>query len=121
MGPKKGYFVDVTMVTALCLLCVSHGQKPEVRAKEGGVVEMECRLPPTDPGASVSLHVVEWVRQGFEIPVLIKFGVYAPRVHPNYEDRCYFPEVVSCVRALLSPPLCGLSAVLLPTHLDTLP
>ncbi|XP_052376028.1 LOW QUALITY PROTEIN: protein turtle homolog A-like [Oncorhynchus keta] len=87
MGPKRGYFVDVTMVTALCLLCVSHGQKPEVRAKEGGVVEMECRLPPTDTGASVSLHVVEWVRQGFEIPVLIKFGVYAPRVHPNYEGR----------------------------------
>ncbi|KAM9437708.1 protein turtle homolog B-like [Salvelinus alpinus] len=66
---------------------VSHGQKPEVHAKEGGVVEMECRLPPTDTGASVSLHVVEWVRQGVQIPVLIKFGVYAPRVHPNYEGR----------------------------------
>eukprot|EP00063_Salmo_salar_P009224 XP_013984059.1 PREDICTED: protein turtle homolog A-like isoform X2 [Salmo salar] len=87
MGPKRGYFVDVTMMTALYLLCVSHGQKPEVRAKEGGVVEMECRLPPTDTGASVFLHVVEWVRQGFDIPVLIKFGVYSPRVHPNYEGR----------------------------------
>uniref|UniRef100_A0A4W5KB36 Immunoglobulin superfamily, member 9a n=1 Tax=Hucho hucho TaxID=62062 RepID=A0A4W5KB36_9TELE len=65
-------------------------QKPEVVAKEGGVVEMECRLPPTDTGASVSLHVVEWVRQGFDIPVLIKFGVYASRVHPNYEGKSVF-------------------------------
>uniref|UniRef100_A0A8C7KMF6 Immunoglobulin superfamily, member 9a n=1 Tax=Oncorhynchus kisutch TaxID=8019 RepID=A0A8C7KMF6_ONCKI len=83
MGPKRGYFVDVTMVTALCLLCEYY----LYISSEGGVVEMECRLPPTDTGASVSLHVVEWVRQGFEIPVLIKFGVYAPRVHPNYEDK----------------------------------
>lgn len=74
----------------LAFLGVSHGQKPEVRAKEGGVVEMECRLPPTDTGASVFLHVVEWVRQGFDIPVLIKFGVYSPRVHPNYEGKSVF-------------------------------
>ncbi|CAB1318474.1 unnamed protein product [Coregonus sp. 'balchen'] len=87
MGPKRDYLLDVTMVTALCLLWVTHGQKPEVRAKVGGVVEMECRLPPPDTGASAPLHVVEWVRQGFDIPVLIKFGVYAPRVHPNYEGR----------------------------------
>uniref|UniRef100_A0A4W5LR74 Immunoglobulin superfamily, member 9a n=1 Tax=Hucho hucho TaxID=62062 RepID=A0A4W5LR74_9TELE len=66
---------------------VTHGQKPEVRAKVGGVVEMACRLPLPYTGASVPLHVVEWVRQGFDIPVLIKFGVYAPRVHPNYEGR----------------------------------
>ncbi|XP_020313701.1 protein turtle homolog A isoform X1 [Oncorhynchus kisutch] len=87
MGPKRDYFLDVTMVTALCLLWVTHGQKPEVRAKVGGVVEMACRLPLPYAGASVPLHVVEWVRQGFDIPVLMKFGVYAPRVHPNYEGR----------------------------------
>uniref|UniRef100_A0A3Q3WTR4 Ig-like domain-containing protein n=1 Tax=Mola mola TaxID=94237 RepID=A0A3Q3WTR4_MOLML len=33
------------------------------------------------------LHVVEWVRLGFSVPILIKFGVYAPRVHPNYKGR----------------------------------
>ncbi|XP_036385893.1 protein turtle homolog A-like [Megalops cyprinoides] len=32
-------------------------------------------------------HVVEWVRLDFDVPVLIKFGVYAPRVHPSYEGR----------------------------------
>jgi hypothetical protein len=36
-------------------------------------------------------------------------------------DRCYFSEFVSCVRTHLSSPLCGLSAVLPPTHPDTLP
>uniref|UniRef100_A0A3B4B9M1 Ig-like domain-containing protein n=1 Tax=Periophthalmus magnuspinnatus TaxID=409849 RepID=A0A3B4B9M1_9GOBI len=33
------------------------------------------------------LHVVEWVRLGYNVPILIKFGVYAPRVHPNYKGR----------------------------------
>lgn len=74
----------------LTLIGVTHGQKPEVRAKVGGVVEMACRLPLPYTGASVPLHVVEWVRQGFDIPVLIKFGVYAPRVHPNYEGKSVF-------------------------------
>ncbi|XP_010892221.2 protein turtle homolog A isoform X2 [Esox lucius] len=87
MGPKGDYFLDITVVTALCFLCVTHGQKPEVRARVGDVVEMECRLPPSDTGASAPLHVVEWVRQGLDIPVLIKFGEYVPRVHPHYEGR----------------------------------
>uniref|UniRef100_A0AAY4AV96 Uncharacterized protein n=1 Tax=Denticeps clupeoides TaxID=299321 RepID=A0AAY4AV96_9TELE len=38
-------------------------------------------------GAADSLHVVEWVRRGCDVPVLIKFGAYAPRVHPEYEGR----------------------------------
>ncbi|KAJ7987256.1 hypothetical protein DPEC_G00336850 [Dallia pectoralis] len=87
MGPKRDYFLDVTVVTALCLLCGVTGQEPEVRAKLGGVVEMGCRLPPADTGVSVPLHVVEWVRQDLDIPVLIKFGEYLPRVHPHYEGR----------------------------------
>ncbi|XP_037547995.1 protein turtle homolog A, partial [Nematolebias whitei] len=36
---------------------------------------------------SASPHVVEWIRQGLDVPVLIKFGSYAPRVHPSYEGR----------------------------------
>lgn len=65
------------------------GARSDVRGKAGGVVELECSFPPSDPGAvaSASLHVVEWVRQGLEIPVLIKFGSYAPRVHPQYEGE----------------------------------
>lgn len=60
--------------------------KSEVRGKAGGFVELECTFPPPVP-ATASLHVVEWVRQGFDIPVLIKFGSYAPRVHPQFEGK----------------------------------
>lgn len=65
------------------------GVRPEVRGKVGDVVELECSFPPSDPAAvsSASLHVVEWVRQGLDIPVLIKFGSYVPRVHPQYEGE----------------------------------
>uniref|UniRef100_I3JX54 Protein turtle homolog A n=1 Tax=Oreochromis niloticus TaxID=8128 RepID=I3JX54_ORENI len=53
--------------------------------------ELSCSLAPTSSEATTPslfpLHVVEWVRLGYSVPVLIKFGVYAPRVHPNYKGR----------------------------------
>uniref|UniRef100_A0AAR2K438 Immunoglobulin superfamily, member 9a n=1 Tax=Pygocentrus nattereri TaxID=42514 RepID=A0AAR2K438_PYGNA len=51
-----------------------------------GCVRCSRFLAPAE-GSSAPLHVVEWVRQGYDIPVLIKFGSYAPRVHPSYEGR----------------------------------
>lgn len=33
------------------------------------------------------MSVVEWVRQGLDSPVLIKFGSYKPRIHPDYEGE----------------------------------
>lgn len=67
----------------------TEGLTSEVQAKAGSSVELECRLPSSDPAvvSSASQHVVEWIRQGFDIPVLIKFGSYAPRVHPQYEGK----------------------------------
>lgn len=61
----------------------------EVEGKNGGVAELECSFPTPDQAteSSTSPHVVEWVRQGLDIPVLIKFGSYAPRVHPQYEGE----------------------------------
>lgn len=77
-----------------------------VRAREGGSAELECNLAPTSKeGASPNLfplHVVEWVRLGYNVPVLIKFGVYAPRVHPNYKGK-HLSKVLSL--ALTSLPL----------------
>ncbi|XP_072514304.1 protein turtle homolog B, partial [Salminus brasiliensis] len=55
--------------------------------KLGGSALLKCSLAPPAEGSSGPLHVVEWVRQGYDIPVLIKFGSYAPRVHPSYEGR----------------------------------
>uniref|UniRef100_A0A8D3C1V3 Immunoglobulin superfamily, member 9b n=1 Tax=Scophthalmus maximus TaxID=52904 RepID=A0A8D3C1V3_SCOMX len=45
-----------------------------------------CVIVATTPNL-FPLHVVEWVRLGYNVPILIKFGVYAPRVHPNYKGR----------------------------------
>lgn len=64
-------------------------------------MELTCHLGPLSKETATPklfpLHVVEWVRLGFNIPILIKFGVYAPRVHPNYKGkkelcRCFLFE-----------------------------
>ncbi|XP_070706257.1 protein turtle homolog A [Pempheris klunzingeri] len=91
MGSARSY-LQTFAVVAICLIyptVTTEGARPEVRGKVGGVVDLECTFPPSDPAAAstASLHVVEWVRQGLDIPVLIKFGSYAPRVHPLYEGR----------------------------------
>ena len=57
-----------------------------MRGKLGAVVELECGAPP-DVAVSATQHVVEWVRQGVDTAVLIKFGSYAPRVHPKYDGE----------------------------------
>ncbi|KAF6729329.1 turtle-like protein A [Oryzias melastigma] len=91
MGLESQRLQAVTTAVAICLICVSPVQPSLVRAREGGSAELECNLAPTSKeGASPNLfplHVVEWVRLGYNVPVLIKFGVYAPRVHPNYKGR----------------------------------
>ena len=67
-----------------------------MRARVGRAAELGCDLTPSTPDAAAApgaapdpfpLHVVEWVRLGYNVPVLIKFGVYAPRVHPNYKGK----------------------------------
>ncbi|XP_020486236.2 protein turtle homolog A [Labrus bergylta] len=89
MGSARSYMQILTVVAISCLFLTAEGGRPEVRGKAGGVVELECSFPPSGPAAvsSASLHVVEWVRQGLDIPILIKFGSYMPRVHPQYEGR----------------------------------
>ncbi|KAL4609253.1 hypothetical protein GN956_G23447 [Arapaima gigas] len=89
-----GRTLDLWLCVAavLCLPCRSQGPSrvPEVRARLGGVAELECgALLPFDPapaGPAPPL-VVEWLRKGYSIPVLIQFGVHAPRAHPDYEGR----------------------------------
>ncbi|XP_061590431.1 protein turtle homolog A isoform X2 [Cololabis saira] len=86
MGSTRSYWQTVTVVTVIYSLLTIEGVRTEVRGKAGGTVNLECVIPPSDP-AVASQHVVEWIRQGLDIPVLIKFGSYAPRVHPHYEGR----------------------------------
>uniref|UniRef100_A0A3Q2XLQ9 Protein turtle homolog A-like n=1 Tax=Hippocampus comes TaxID=109280 RepID=A0A3Q2XLQ9_HIPCM len=75
----------------LVLAGASQGLPSVVRGREGGSAELGCSLTPKSHDATspnlFPLHVVEWVRLGYNVPVLIKFGVYAPRVHPTYKGR----------------------------------
>ncbi|XP_022059929.2 protein turtle homolog A isoform X1 [Acanthochromis polyacanthus] len=91
MGLERRWLQAVTTAVAICLLSVSQGVATLVRAREGGSAELSCSLTPTSKEAATPnlfpLHVVEWVRLGYNVPILIKFGVYAPRVHPNYKGR----------------------------------
>ncbi|XP_078017988.1 protein turtle homolog A isoform X1 [Epinephelus lanceolatus] len=89
MGSAGSYLQTFTVLALFCLFLTAEGARPEVRGKVGGVVELECSFPPSEPPAAslASLRVVEWVRRGLDIPVLIKFGSYAPRLHPQYEGR----------------------------------
>lgn len=72
---------------------VSQGEATLVQARQGGSVELSCNLGPISKETTTPklfpLHVVEWVRLGFNIPILIKFGVYTPRVHPNYKGKSF--------------------------------
>ncbi|XP_029366269.1 protein turtle homolog A isoform X2 [Echeneis naucrates] len=91
MGLEGQWLQAVTTAVAICLLSVSQGASSVVRAREGGSAELDCNLTPSSKETTTPnlfpLHVVEWVRLGYNVPVLIKFGVYAPRVHPNYKGR----------------------------------
>ncbi|XP_013867513.1 uncharacterized protein igsf9b isoform X2 [Austrofundulus limnaeus] len=90
MGLERRWLQAVTAV-AICLISVSQGLASLVRARVGGSAELSCSLTPTSKEATTPnlfpLHVVEWVRLGYNVPILIKFGVYTPRVHPNYKGR----------------------------------
>lgn len=76
-----------------CVFTGVSGEASLVRAREGDSAELSCSLTPTSKEGTTPnlfpLHVVEWVRLGFSVPILIKFGVYAPRVHPNYKGKSY--------------------------------
>ncbi|XP_059531249.1 protein turtle homolog A isoform X2 [Myotis daubentonii] len=62
--------------------------KPEVvsvvgRAGESAV--LGCDLLPA--AGQPPLHVIEWLRFGFLLPIFIQFGLYSPRVDPDYVGR----------------------------------
>ncbi|XP_036986613.2 protein turtle homolog A isoform X3 [Artibeus jamaicensis] len=53
------------------------------RAGESAV--LGCDLLP--PAGRPPLHVIEWLRFGFLLPIFIQFGLYSPRVDPDYVGR----------------------------------
>ncbi|XP_035248128.1 uncharacterized protein LOC118213344 [Anguilla anguilla] len=88
MASARLPFLSVCVACAVGLLRLARGEESVVHAKVGGVAELGCRLASdATPPPLFPLHVVEWVRRDFDVPVLIKFGPYAPRVHPSFEGR----------------------------------
>nr|XP_044997413.1 protein turtle homolog A isoform X2 [Jaculus jaculus] len=63
-------------------------RKPEVvsvvgRAGESAVLGCDLLSPAGRP----PLHVIEWLRFGFLLPIFIQFGLYSPRIDPDYVGR----------------------------------
>ncbi|XP_028318187.1 protein turtle homolog A-like isoform X2 [Gouania willdenowi] len=84
MGSAGSHVHTLTVVVLALHLLSSQAVTVEVLAKAGDSVELPCSR---DDASFTSPHVVEWIQQGLDVPVLIKFGSYAPRVHPRYEGR----------------------------------
>ncbi|XP_051972038.1 protein turtle homolog A-like [Xyrauchen texanus] len=90
------------IVAALCLFNLTNADEAVVHAKKGDNAVLTCSLPTPDQGSSAPQHVIEWVRQDYDIAILIQFGVHDPRVHPNFDGRVSLIEGTSLqVRGLL--------------------
>ncbi|KAI1229954.1 Protein turtle A [Lamprotornis superbus] len=67
-----------------------------VVGRVGGSAVLGCGLLGAHE-ARPPLYVIEWVRFGFVLPIFIKFGLYSPRVDPEYAGE-------SRERRVLGPP-----------------
>lgn len=62
--------------------------KPEVASvvgRAGETAVLGCDLLP--PAGRPPLHVIEWLRFGFLLPIFIQFGLYSPRIDPDYVGK----------------------------------
>ncbi|XP_045403023.1 protein turtle homolog A isoform X2 [Lemur catta] len=82
---------------AVLSLIISQGAdgrgKPEVVSvvgQAGESVVLGCDLLP--PASRPPLHVIEWLRFGFLLPIFIQFGLYSPRIDPDYVAPPQFQE-----------------------------
>ncbi|KAG7322945.1 hypothetical protein KOW79_014291 [Hemibagrus wyckioides] len=89
-------FPGVLIAALLCAVVGVGGQRPALRVKQGSSVLLNCPFsPPVEKVSFAPLHMVEWVRRDYDIPILMKFGAHAPRVHPRYEGRVSLAEGTS--------------------------
>lgn len=75
------------IVAVLSLFIHTSAAEAHIRAKKGGTAVLTCSLPAPDKGSTAPQHVIEWVRQDYDIPILMHFGVNNLRVHPSYDGR----------------------------------
>lgn len=60
--------------------------------RTGESAVLGCDLLKPDE-VSPPLYVIEWVRYGFLLPIFIKFGLYSPRVDPQYAGELPFLSI----------------------------
>lgn len=112
--------------------------RPEVVSvvgQAGGSAVLGCDLLP--PSGRPPLHVIEWLRFGFLLPIFIQFGLYSPRIDPDYVGKT-FPQqafgvasqkgcggqgtiscsVLSCSCLAPLPALCVFHGLPAPAHTD---
>ncbi|KAK1154273.1 hypothetical protein AOXY_G28589 [Acipenser oxyrinchus oxyrinchus] len=87
MGLGTLWILSFITGAAHCLSAPVQGVESVVRSRVGGSAVLGCNLTPPSAPPPFPLHVIEWVRLGWAVPVFIKFGLYSPRVHPNYQGR----------------------------------
>ncbi|XP_041089380.1 uncharacterized protein LOC121303050 [Polyodon spathula] len=87
MGLGPLWILSFITGAAHCLSAPVQGVESVVRSRVGGSAVLGCNLTPPSAPPPFPLHVIEWVRLGWPVPVFIKFGLYSPRVHPNYRGR----------------------------------
>ncbi|MGH0183926.1 UNVERIFIED_CONTAM: hypothetical protein FKN15_013237 [Acipenser sinensis] len=85
MGLGTLWILSFITGAAHCLSAPAQGVESVVRSRVGGSAVLGCNLTPPSAPPPFPLHVIEWVRLGWAVPVFIKFGLYSPRVHPNYQ------------------------------------
>ncbi|XP_068109656.1 protein turtle homolog A isoform X3 [Hyperolius riggenbachi] len=86
-----------TVYLSLLFCCVQGTIRSEAQTVVGRVGEnavLGCSLLHQDAGRP-PLYVIEWVRFGYVLPIFIKFGLYSPRVDPQYLGRTRIEEGAS--------------------------
>ncbi|XP_073465714.1 protein turtle homolog A isoform X3 [Aquarana catesbeiana] len=86
-----------TVYLSLLFCCVQGTIRSDAQTVVGRVGEsavLGCSLLHQDAGRP-PLYVIEWVRFGYILPIFIKFGLYSPRVDPQYLGRTRIEEGAS--------------------------
>ncbi|XP_062820835.1 protein turtle homolog A isoform X1 [Anolis carolinensis] len=96
------WIVYLALVCSSCTQGESDDEPRAVIGRQGESTILGCNLLKSD-AASPPLYVIEWVRFGFLLPIFIKFGLYSPRVDPEYVGRVRIQEGASLRIEALRP------------------
>ncbi|KAE8588586.1 hypothetical protein XENTR_v10022623 [Xenopus tropicalis] len=86
--------INVLILFSCCINGAIRSDSQTVVGRVGESTVLGCSLLHQDAGRP-PLYVIEWVRFGFMLPIFIKFGLYSPRVDPQYLGRTRIEEGAS--------------------------